>query len=133
MCKLTLIIAIIVVLIVIEVIIFYHHFETQDDRDQHRDQLFSAIAVTVLIGLALIFVMTWNRSGEQEYGFFKKKDKKVVPPVYVPEARKTYGNPMKKPTYNISSKYQEPVDASKLYGGAAAAADINRRPLQRKK
>lgn len=134
MCSLTLLVVIVIALIIIEVILFNQHFETQDERDRNANRLVAAIVITILVGILLAYFTCHHKGDDQEYGLFRRKDKKVVPPVYVHEVnRKIYGNPMKKPTYNISSKYKEPVDASKIYGGAASAADINRNALNRRK
>lgn len=73
----------------------------------------------------------------EEYGFFSKNSKsevtrKAQATQAVPPPRAYGGNPMKAPAYNTKAKSNASVDSSKVFGGAAAAADINRRPLNKR-
>lgn len=143
------IVVLVVILIVIEVLIFFslHRSDvrhSEEERETHERQLLTAIAVTIFGGFFIAILLLDNGSSDShEYGFLKKAKKalgipakkKIAPPVPAVHTagRKIYGNPMKQPDYRPSGKYVEPIDASKIYGGAAAAADINRNPLYKKK
>ena len=133
MCNLTLIIVIVAVLIILEMIVFVQKFETPEERERHASWLIAGIILTLVVGYVLTLYFHKSHHGDQEYGFFKKK--RVAPVVAVAPGvgRKVYGNPMKKPDYKISSKYDEPVAAWDIYGGASAAADLNRNALYKKK
>jgi len=126
------IVVIVIILIIVEFVVFRHLYRTEEDREDHENQLWVAIAITVAVGFVLCAWRCGEEKHEQEYGLFTRKNKKTVPPVASPTAnRKIYGNPMKAPAYKISDKYQEPPDASHIYGGASAAANINRRRLSK--
>lgn len=137
------IIVLVVILLVIEVLIFFRRYKTDEEREKHERRLGVMIVVTILSGFIVVLLLDNESSDSHEYGFLKKakkalgipiKKKVAVPmPAVHTAGRKIYGNPMKKPDYKPSGKYVEPIDASQIYGGAAAAADINRNPLYRKK
>lgn len=133
MQQLLTIVIIVIIIILIEFWIFHSKFD-EDEREFHLQKLFIAILITIIIGIVVAMMFKGGKEDEREYGWFSKKKGKKVPPVApAPGADRKYGgNPMKPPTYRIRQS-NTPVDADKIYGGAAAAADPNRRPLNRRK
>lgn len=127
MDKLVILILVFIVLLVVEILIYRSLYPDQTDFNDNQWKLWLAVGVTLVV---LIVIFVFNNGPEMEYGFFKKKDENVPKVAPAPGLdRNPGGNPMKKQQYNPKIRDDEPVDADKIYGGAAAAADPNRKPL----